>query len=140
MKDYPAEAYMSLMRLIRDNDEGSREWLTNNHYRELVEFCDAFDGVEKSFQWLLEHGERPLAATVDALTGKDTAKVWLLQSGNRELAAFVDACDGNKTAVAWLLRFRHKGLLQLAHEIYQRNKKKEKKGFWGLLDFGNPFR
>ncbi len=140
MKEYSPEVYTALVRLIRDEDEESRKWLLENNCREWVEFCDANDGVEKSFKWLMEHGHRELAAVIDALSGTDSAKIFLLKSGQRELAAFVDACKGNKTAVAWLIRFQEKGLLQLAHEVYMHNKKEAKSGFWGFLNFGNPFR
>ena len=140
MKEYTPETYLMLITLFKDDDESSRAWLLNHGHQELVEFFNAYEGEEKAFVWLMENGHRSLAATVDAMSGNDKAKVWLIKSGNRELAAFVDACSGNKTAVAWLIRLQQKGLIRLAHEVYLRNKKNEKKGFWGFLNFGNPFR
>ncbi len=140
MKQYPTEVYTELVKLIRDDDTNSRQWLLDNGYREWIEFCDANDGKENSFQWLMEHGHRAFAATIDALSGSDSAKVFLIRSGQKELAAFVDASKGNKSAVAVLIRLQEKGLIQVAHELYMRNKKEEKKSFWSFLNFGNPFR
>ncbi len=140
MKSYPDEVFTELVKLFRDDDVNSREWLLNNNYREWVEFHYAFEGKEKSFEWLLANGHRILAATVDGLTGADSAKVFLLRSGHREISALVDAAQGNKIAVAWLIKNKYKGLIQLAHEISVYKKKDEKKGIWGLLNFGNPFR
>lgn len=140
MKDYPDEVYTELVKLFRDDDAHSREWLLANNYSEWVEFHWAFEGKEKSFEWLLQNGHRVLAATVDGLSGTDSAKIFLIRSGHRELSAFVDASRGNKVAVAWLIKNKYKGLIQLAHEINVRQKKEEKKGIWALLNFGNPFR
>jgi hypothetical protein len=140
IKEYSDEVYTELIKLVRDDDKNSSKWLLDNNYREWVEFVNAYDGNEDSFQWLMQNGYRAFAATVDALSGTDNAKVFLVKSGHRDLIAFVDASRGNKTAVQWLIKYKFKGLIQLAHEIYVRNKKEEKKGFWGLLNFGNPFR
>jgi len=140
MKQYPPEVYTELVKLIRDDDADSRKWLNDMGCREWVEFCDANDGQEKAFQWLMQNGHRAFAATIDALSGNDSAKVFLIRSGQKELAAFVDASRGNKSAVAILLRLQQKGLIQIAHELYLRNKKEEKKSFWSFLNFGNPFR
>ena len=125
MKNYPPEVFQQLVAFIKE-DERAGEWLVNNGYPELLHFWDACERVEKSFKWLLENDQRPLAATVDAMTGNDKAKVWLITSGYRELAAFTDACDGKQSAVTWLLKFDLKGWVQVAREIYLRNKKKDK--------------
>lgn len=140
MREYPAEVFTELVKLFRDEDKDSRQWLLENDFQEWVEFFEANDGVDKSFRWLMENGFRELAATVDALSGTDHAKIYLIKAGHRDLLALVDAAKGNKTAVAWLIKFKKKGLIQLAHEIYNRNKKEAKKSFWGFLNFGNPFR
>ncbi len=140
MKSYPIEAFEHLVLCVRNDDEMAQQWLVDNDYRELSEFWDAFEGVEKSFKWLMENGYRPLAATVDAMAGDDKAKVFLITSGNRELAAFADACEGKAPAVNWLIQFGHKGWILLAREIAAREKKKDKSFFWSLLNFGNPFR
>jgi hypothetical protein len=138
MKEYDLPAFIKLCALIRE-EEGARQWLIDNDCRELSEFWDAYENIEKSFTWLLENNHRELAALVDAFHGNDQAKFWLIQSGHRELAVLVDASDGNKTAVEWLLKSGHKGWLIVAREIYLWNKQNDKKGFWKLFDFGNPF-
>jgi len=138
MNEYNPAAFLKLCALIR-GEEGAQEWLMDNGHRELSEFWDALENVEKSFKWLLENNQRELAALVDAFHGNDNAKLWLIKNGYRELAAVIDASDGNKTAVEWLLKSGNKGWLMVAREIYLWNKKNEKKGFWKLFDFGNPF-
>jgi hypothetical protein len=138
MNEYNASALLKLCSLIR-GEEGAQEWLLENDYRELSEFWNAYENVEESFKWLLENNHRELAALVDAFQGNDNAKLWLLKNGHRELAALIDASDGNKTAVEWLLKSGNKAWLAVAREIYLWNKKNEKKGFWKLFDFGNPF-
>ena len=141
MKNYSHETFEHLVLLVRKDDEIDRNWLLNNNNRELVEFCDAIDGMENSFKWLLDNNFRQLAATVDAYNGSDKAKLFLIKSGNRELAAFIDACDGSKTAISFLSKYDHKGWLLLAKEIFDKEDKKEKKGIWGMLfNLGNPFR
>ena len=140
MKNYSDQVFTELLKLFRDDDVSSREWLLQNNYKELVEFHYAIEGKEKSFEWLMENGHRILASTVDGLSGAEGAKIFLIRSGHREMSAFIDAAKGNKAAVNYLIKQGHKGLIQLAHEIYVRNKKEEKKGIWGLLSFGNPFR
>lgn len=140
MKSYPIEVYENLVLCARNNDDAAQQWLVDNDYREMSEFWDAFEGVEKSFKWLMENGYSHLAATVDAMAGDDKAKVFLITSGNRELAAFADACEGKAQAVNWLIQFHHKGLILLAREIAIREKKKNKGFFNTFLNFGNPFR
>jgi len=138
LKPYDNITLLKLCAAIR-GEGGAQEWLVNNGHRELSEFWDAFERVEKSFKWLLENNHRELAALVDGLQGQDNAKVFLIKSNHRELAALIDASDGNKTAVVWLLQSGNKGWLAVAREIYLYNKKKKKKGFWNLFDFGNPY-
>ncbi len=140
MKTYDKEVFEKLIRFIRKDDPDSAEWLMENGYRELKEFWDACEGVEKSFKWLMENGYKQLAATVDAIDGNDQAKVFLLSSGNRELAAFVDAAKGSQKAISWLLKFSHHGWVMVAKEIFDIDNKKEKSLFWSFLNFGNPFR
>lgn len=139
MREYKIPELLKLCAFIR-NEEGSQQWLIDNGFRELSEFWDAFENVEKSFKWLIENNHRELAATVDGLHGKDQAKAWLIKSDHRELAALIDASDGNKTAVLFLLKAGFKPWLAVAREIYLWNKKNQKKGFWSIFDFGNPFR
>ncbi|MBL0104680.1 MAG: hypothetical protein IPP51_13495 [Bacteroidetes bacterium] len=139
MKSYSDAQFEHFILLIRKDDDMDREWLLNNSCRELVEFFDAIDGMENAFRWLLENNYRQLAATVDAINGNAKAKVFLLQSGNRELAAFVEATTGSQNAVSWLLKFNHKGWVLAAKEFYDKQHKKEKRGFLGLFDFGNPY-
>ena len=138
MKKYDTVALLKLCALIKE-EPGAREWLLENNCRELYEFWEAYEHIEKSFKWLLENKHPELAAMVDALHGSDNAKAFLVKSGQHELAAFIDATDGNKAAVTWLLKSGHKNWLAVAREIYVYNKKKEKKGFWKIFDFGNPF-
>lgn len=137
MKHYPVEALSHLAAAIRD-EKGAQQWLVDNGYRELSEFWDAYVGIEKSFKWLLASGFRHFAATVDAASGNDQAKLWLIKSGYRELSAIVDASEGNKVAVAFLLNSDYKDWVGITHEIFEYNKRK-KKGFWNILNFGNPF-
>ncbi len=140
MRNYDKEVFEKLILLVRNEDEGASKWLVENDYRELKEFWDACDGMEKSFKWLLENGYRQLAATVDALEGNDKAKVFLLNSGNRELAAFVEATTGSQKAVSWLLKYGHQGWVMVAKEFFDKEKKKDKNFFLTFLNFGNPFR
>jgi hypothetical protein len=138
MKKYDNEVYEKLILYVRNDDKECEKWLDENDCRELREFWDACEGVEKSFKWLLDNGYRQLAAVVDALNGNDKAKVFLLSRGNRELAAFVEATTGNQKAVSWLLKGNYQGWVLVAKEIYQRNKKKDK-SFWSIFNLGNPF-
>ena len=78
MKSYPIEVYENLVLCARNNDDAAQQWLVDNDYREMSEFWDAFEGVEKSFKWLMENGYRHLAATVDAMAGDGKAKVFLI--------------------------------------------------------------
>jgi len=139
MKDYENSALLKLCALIRE-EEGARQWLIDNGYRELAEFWEANERVEKSFRWLLENNHRELAALVDALHSEEKAKMFLVKAGHPELAAVVDAADGNKTAVVFLLKSGNKGWLAVAREIYLWEQKSKKKGIWNIFDFGNPFR
>ena len=139
MKAYDREAFNQLCILVKQEDEDARKWLMENGCRELAEFWDAIDGVEKSFSWLMENGFRPFAAAVDAISGDSKAKVWLLQSGHHEIAAFVEACNGSAAAVKWLVQHKEPGWLMVAKEISQKEKKKEKNFFQRLFSFGNPF-
>ena len=138
MKTYDLPVLLKLCAFIRE-EPGAQQWLMDNGCRELSEFWDAVEHVEKSFKWLLDNDHRELAAMVDGIHGDEHAKVFLIRSGHRELAAFVDASEGNKTALLWLNKFNHTPWLAVAREIYLWNKKKEKKGFWKIFDFGNPF-
>ena len=141
MKSYSNETFEHLVLLVRKDEDIDREWLLNNDHRELVEFWDAIDGMEKSFKWLLDNNFKQLAATVDAYNGNDGAKLFLIKSGNRELGAFISACDGSQSAIAYLSKTNNKGWLLLAKEIFDKEAKKEKKGIWGtLFNLGNPFR
>lgn len=139
MKGYDKQVYEKLILLIRTNDKEAEQWLIDNGYRELKEFWDACEGMEKSFKWLMENDYKQLAATVDALDGNDKAKVFLLTSGNRELAAFVEAASGSQKAISLLLRFNHHGWVMVAKEFFEIDKK-NKSFLWNLLNFGNPFR
>ncbi len=139
MKAYSKEVFEHLILIVRKDEDVDRVWLKENGAGELVEFLEALSGVERSFKWLLENNYRQLAATVDAFNGNDNAKLFLIKSNNRELAAFVDACSKKKSAIAYLLKFGHQGWLLLAKEIFDKEEKKEKKGFWGAFNFGNPF-
>ena len=138
MKKYEPDVIMKLCAAMREED-GAQQWLVDNGYRELSEFWDAYEKMERSFKWLLDNNHRELAALIDGLQGEEHAKVWLMKNGHPELAAVIDASDGNKTAVLWLSKSVHKAWLAVAKEIYLINKKKEKKGFLGLFDFGNPY-
>jgi hypothetical protein len=140
MKSYDKEVFEKLILFVRNEDAEAENWLMDNGYRELKEFWDACEGVEKSFKWLFDSGYKQLAATVDALEGNDKAKVFLLSSGNRELAAFVEACSGSQKAVSWLLQYHHQGWVMVAKEIFDKEKKKSKNFFLNFLNFGNPFR
>jgi len=139
MKKYDTVSLLKLCALIKE-EAGAKEWLIENNCRELYEFREAYENVEKSFKWLLENNHRELAALVDALHGNDTAKLFLVKSGLPDLAAFIDAADGNKAAVAFLVKSGNTGWLAVAREMHAWNKKHEKKGFWKIFDFGNPFR
>ncbi len=140
MKNYDKESFEKLILFIRNNDKDAEQWLLDNNCRELKEFWDAAEGIEKSFKWLMENGHQALAATVDAMNENDKAKVFLLSSGNRELAAFVEASTGSKSAVTWLLKYKHPGWVMVAREIFEKEKKKDKNFFSTFLNFGNPFR
>ena len=141
MKTYTNETFEHLVLLVRRDENDDRQWLLDNDCRELVEFWDAIDGMENSFKWLMENNYKQLAATVDAYNGNDKAKLFLIKTGNRELGAFIDACDGNKTAISFLLKHGHQGWALLAKEIFAKEEKKEKSGFWGIfMNLGNPFR
>ena len=139
MRDYELTPLLKLCSYIREED-GAKQWLLDNDYRELAEFWDAVENTELSFKWLIENKHIELAATVDAFHGKDQAKAWLIKMEHRELAALVDASDGNKTAVVFLLKAGYKPWLAVAREIYMWNQKNRKTGFWSIFDFGNPFR
>ena len=140
MKSYDKEVFEKLILLIRNEDDQARKWLMDEGYRELKEFWDACDGMEKSFKWLLENNYKQLAATVDALNGNDKAKVFLLSTGNRELTAFVEASAGSQKAISWLLKYNYQGWVMLAKEFFDKEKKKGKGFFSSILNFGNPFR
>ena len=86
MKEYDNMALLKLCSLMRE-EPGAQEWLIENNCRELYEFWEAYQQVEKSFKWLLENNHRELAALVDAFHGNDTAKVFLVKSGRRDLVA-----------------------------------------------------
>ena len=139
MKKYELPVLLKLCATIRE-DATARQWLMENEFRELIEFWDASEHVEKSYKWLLENNHRELAALADGLHGDDKAKVFLIRSGHQELAVFIDAAEGNKTAIDWLIKFNHKHWLAVAIEIYQWNKKNEPKGFWSIFNIGNPFK
>lgn len=139
MKNYDNEVFGKLILLVRNEDEECRKWLLENDHRELVEWWDAVEGMEKSFKWLLENNYRQLAASVDALEGNDKAKVFLLASGNRELAAFVEACSGSQKALQWLIGYKYNGWALLAKEIVEKEKKKDKGFLGGLFNLGNPY-
>ena len=138
MKDYPISVLQKLSAAIR-NEEGAQQWLIDNGYQELAEFWEAYQEVEKSFQWLKNNGFIHFAALIDAMSENTKAKMWLVQNGYRNLAAFADASEGNKTAVMFLLRSEDKKWLDPAKAIYDYNKKKQKKGFWSIFNFGNPY-
>jgi hypothetical protein len=140
MKNYDKEVFEKLILFVRNEDKQAEQWLSDNGYRELKEFWDAYEGMEQSFRWLLDNGYRQLAATVDALNENDKAKVFLLSSGNRELAAFVEASTGSQKAISWLLKYNYPGWVMVAREIFEKEKKKERSFFWSFLNFGNPFR
>ena len=140
MKSYDKEIFEKLILLIRNNDKAAEQWLIENNCKELIEFWDACEGIEKSFKWLLDNGHKALAATVDAINENDKAKVFLLSSGNRELAAFVEASTGSQSAISWLLKNNHQGWVMVAKEIFDKEKKKDKNFFSTFLNFGNPFR
>ena len=139
MKTYDLAALLKLCAAIKE-EKGANQWLIDHDCRELSEFWDAYQNMEKSFTWLLENNHRELAAIVDGLHGDDKAKAFLIKSGYHELAAFIDAAEGSKTAVLWLMKFKHKPWLAVAREIYLWNKKNEPKGIWKIFNFGNPFR
>jgi len=138
MKDYPFDALKKLSAAIRE-EKGAQQWLVDNGYHELSEFWDAYLGIEKSFQWLKNNGYLYFAALIDAMNGVSRAKAWLVQNGYRSLAAFADAAEGNKSAVVFLLNTPEKMWLDVAKAIHEYHKKKEKKGFWGIFNLGNPY-
>ena len=140
MKRYDKLVFEKLILLVRNEDDHAGAWLIENGCRELKEFWDACDGIEKSFKWLLENNYRQLAAVVDALNGNDKAKVFLLSTGNRELMAFVEATAGSQKAISWLLKYDHPGWVMVAKEFFEKEKKKDKGFFSSILNFGNPFR
>jgi hypothetical protein len=139
MKSYDKEVFEKLILLVRNNDKEAEKWLIDSNYRELKEFWDACEGVEKSFKWLFDNGYKQLAATVDALNDNDKAKVFLLSSGNGELAAFVEATTGSQKAISWLLKNNYPGWVMVAKEFFEIDKKKNNNFFRSLFNFGNPF-
>ena len=139
MKEYSNSVLQKLCEMIRE-EEGAQQWLVDNGYRELSEFWDAYEDVEKSFQWLKNNGFLHFAALVDAMSGNEQAKMWLMQSNHMVLAVFADAAEGNKSAVMWMLKSGEKGWLAVAKEIYDYEKKKRKKGIWSIFNFGNPYK
>ena len=139
MRSYDNEVFEKLILLVRNEDEDAGKWLVDYGFRELKEFWDACDGMEKSFKWLLENGFKQLAATVDAINGNDKAKVFLLSSGNGELAAFVEATTGSQKAISWLLKNNQQGWVMVAKEFFEIENKKNKGFFNTFLNFGNPF-
>ena len=138
MKQYDTEELRMLEGAIRD-EEGAQKWLMENGFRELAEFWEAYGDVEKSFQWLKNNGYVHFAALVNAMSGNEKAKVWLIRHGFATLAAFSDAAEGNQSAVSLLLKTDEKGWVGVAKAIFEYNKKKEKKGFWNIFNFGNPY-
>lgn len=139
MKEYPPEVFEAMARVLRDQDEAAQKWLQAGSYLEMHHLVDAIDGVERSFRWLIDNNYRPLAAIVDGLNGKDAAKAWLLKSGYPSLAAFVDAAGGSPKAAEFLAKAGDHGWVRVARALHQREKKKSKNLFWGLLNFGNPY-
>jgi hypothetical protein len=135
MKEYDRVVVKKFSAFIK-KEEGTREWLIENNYREFLEFWDAVSGIEKSFQWLKNNGFVQFAALADALHGKAQARAWLIQHGYRILAAVSDAADGNKIAVALLLKLNEPDWLNVAKAMYDFFKKKEKRS---IFSFGNPF-
>ncbi len=134
--DYEVKALQMLCASIR-GEEAAQDWLRSNGFRELAEFWDAYEDVEKSFQWLKENGFIHFAALVDAMSGKESAKLWLLKNKFIVLGILADAAQGNKSSVEWLLKAGEKGWILVAKEIYDYEKNKKKKGLWNI--FGNPF-
>lgn len=139
MKKYSNDIFEHLVLLIRTDSDNEREWLRSNNAEEIMHFWDAVDGMEGSFKWLMDNRFTVLAAVVDGLAENSQAKVFLLKSGYPELAAFIEACFGIQTAVSFLLKNKQNGWLLVAREIFDRDQKKEKKSFFGLLHLGNPF-
>ncbi len=138
MKEYDLKALQKLCAAIRE-EEGAQKWLVDNGYRELSEFWDAYENVEKSFVWLKDNGFIHFAALVDAMSGNETAKAWLIQNKFVTLGILTDAAEGNKSAVDWLMKARESGWVMVAKAIYDYENKKKKKGFWNIFSFGNPY-
>jgi len=138
MKDYPDEVIEKLCEYINGN-EFAATWLIENNFRELAEFWDAYENIEKSFQWLKDNGYPHLAACIDTMNHNSKAKLWLMQYGYSDLAVFCDASEGKQQAVSILLKNQNYQLLKVANTIFTHQKKK-KKSFWRIFDLGNPFR
>ena len=138
MKEYESVALKKLCAAIR-GEEGAQQWLLENGYRELSEFWDAYQDDEKSFQWLKGNGYIHFAALVDAMSGKDSAKAWLLVNRFVVLGILVDAAAGNKSAVESLLKAGERGWALVAKEIFDWERKKNKKGIWNIFNLGNPY-
>jgi len=138
MIDYPETAIEKWCEYISGNNDAGT-WLIENNFRELVEFWDAYDNIEKSFQWLKNNGFLHLAACIDTLNHNSKAKLWLIKYGYSELAAFCDASEGNQEAVSILLQNEKYQLVKVAKTIFSYQKKR-KRSFWKIFDFGNPFR
>ena len=139
MNEYPPVAIQNWCAYISGNEE-ARTWLVENNYRELAEFWDAYENVEKSFRWLNENGFVQLAACIDAKSENDKAKAWLMRFGYAELAACCDASRGNQQAVSVLVSGGYDQLVIVAKTIFDTNHKRKKKSFWSIFDFGNPYK
>ena len=138
MDSYPDTAIEKWCDYISGNDDAGK-WLIENNFRELAEFWDAYENIEKSFQWLKNNGFVHFAACIDAMNNNSKAKLWLLQYGYTDLAAFCDASEGNQKAVSMLLQDEKYQLIKVARTIHNTERKK-KKTFWRIFDFGNPFK
>lgn len=138
MVDYPGIAIEKWCDYISGNDDAGK-WLLENNFRELAEFWNAYENIEKSFQWLKNNGFLYFAACIDAMSHNSKAKLWLIKYGYTDLAAFCDASEGKQHAVSILLQNEKYQLVKVASVIYSHQRKK-KKSFWKIFDFGNPFR
>ena len=138
MIDYPAPAIDKWCDYINGNEEASK-WLIENNFRELAEFWDAYENIEKSFQWLKNNGFIHFAACIDTMNHNSKAKLWLIRYGYSDLAAFCDASEGQKDAISILLQSKKYDLIKVAKTIFG-NQKKKKRSIWNIFDFGNPFR
>lgn len=139
MKDYSDTAIEKWCDYI-GGSENAGKWLIENNFRELAEFWDAYENIEKSFQWLKNNGFIHLAACIDAMNQNSKAKLWLFRYGYTELAAFCDASEGKQQAISILLQSEKYQLVKVAKAIYSSGRKKKKKSFWNIFDFGNPFK